>query len=109
LDVLFGGGWRLVARLPGLASATVVVRGGSGAGKTLVGLQVAIELASALDGDIAVACVEILPTEYAAQIRSARSSLEASRVFVMPASVSDRPADVATSRTKPADAGRASS
>ena len=101
LDALLGGGWRLVTRLPGLASATVVVRGGSGAGKTLVGLQVAIELARALDGDIAVACVEILPTEYAAQIRSARSSLEESHVVVMPASVSDRPADVATSTEHP--------
>lgn len=101
LDVLLGGGWRLVTRLPGLASATVVVRGGSGAGKTLVGLQVAIELARALEGDIAVACVEILPTEYAAQIRAARSSLEESRVVVMPTSVSDRPAGVVASAEHP--------
>lgn len=84
LDVLVGGGWRLVKRLPDLESATVVVRGGSGAGKTLIGIQVALELARALGGDVAVGCVEILPTEYVAQLQSARPSLETTRVAVLP-------------------------
>ena len=47
LDVLLGGGWRLIKRFEDKESATVIVRGGSGAGKTLVGIQAAIALASA--------------------------------------------------------------
>ncbi len=76
LDVLLGGGFRLVKRLLELESATVVVRGGAGAGKTLVALQVAVELAKELGGDVAVGCVEILPSEYVAQVVSARPDLE---------------------------------
>jgi KaiC/GvpD/RAD55 family RecA-like ATPase len=75
LDVLLGGGFRLVKRLAELESATVVVRGGAGAGKTLVALQVALDLATALGGDVVVGCVEILPTEYVAQVVSARPDL----------------------------------
>lgn len=86
LDVLLGGGFRLVTRLPDRASATVLVRGGPGSGKTLVGLHVALELAKALGGDVAVGCVEILPSEYAAQIRSARSDIPEARVIALPAS-----------------------
>ena len=84
LDVLLGGGFRLVKRLPDGESATVLVRGGAGAGKTLVGLHVALELAKALDGDVVVACVEILPTEYVAQIQSARTDIDQRRVAVLP-------------------------
>lgn len=84
LDVLLGGGWRLVKRFEDLESATVVVRGGSGAGKTLVGIQVALELAKALGGDVVVGCVEILPTEYIAQLQSARPSYEGDRVAMLP-------------------------
>lgn len=86
LDVLLGGGWRLVKRFEERESATVVVRGGAGAGKTLMGIQVALELAHALGGDVAVGCVEILPTEYVGQLRSARPSLAAERVATLPAS-----------------------
>lgn len=90
LDVLLGGGWRLIKRFEDTESATVIVRGGSGAGKTLLGIQAAIELARALGGDVAVGCVEILPTEYAAQLQSARPSLAADRVARLPArAVSD--------------------
>lgn len=85
LDVILGGGWRLVKRFEERESATVVLRGGSGAGKTLVGIQVALELAKALGGDVVVACVEILPTEYVAQLQSARATYEADRVAVLPA------------------------
>ena len=90
LDVLLGGGWRLVKRFEDKESATVIVRGGSGAGKTLVGIQAALELARALGGDVAVGCVEILPSEYIAQLQSARPSLAADRVARLPAhAVSD--------------------
>lgn len=85
LDVLLGGGFQLVTRLPGKASATVLVRGGAGAGKTLVGLHVALELARALGGDVAVGCVEILPSEYLAQVRAARPELPASSIVALPA------------------------
>lgn len=84
LDVLLGGGWRLVKRFEDRESATIVVRGGSGAGKTLMGIQVALELAKALGGDVAVGCVEILPTEYVAQLQSARPSLAPERVAMLP-------------------------
>jgi hypothetical protein len=84
LDVLLGGGLRLVTRLPGKVSATVVVRGGGGAGKTLVGLHVALMLAKALDGDVAVGCVEVLPSEYVEQVRAARADIDPRRVAVLP-------------------------
>jgi KaiC/GvpD/RAD55 family RecA-like ATPase len=66
-----------------LESATVVVRGGSGAGKTLMGIHVALELARALHGDVVVGCVEILPTEYVAQLESARPSLDSERIAML--------------------------
>lgn len=84
-DVLLGGGWRLVRRFEERESATVVVRGGSGSGKTLMGIQVALELARALGGDVAVGCVEILPTEYIAQLQSVRPALNAGHVAMLPA------------------------
>lgn len=90
LDVLLGGGWRLIKRFEDKQSATVIVRGGSGAGKTLLGIQAAIELARDLGGDVAVGCVEILPAEYVAQLQSARPSLAADRIARLPArAVSD--------------------
>lgn len=51
-DVILGGGWRLVERLPGRQSATVLVRGGPGTGKTLLSVDIALALASALNGDV---------------------------------------------------------
>ena len=56
-DAILGGGWRLIERLPGRESATVVLRGGPGTGKTLLSVDVALALARALDGDVVVACV----------------------------------------------------
>ena len=75
LDVILGGGWRLIERLPGRESATVVLRGGPGTGKTLLSVDVALALAGALNGDVVVACVELLPSEYFAQIEAGRSEL----------------------------------
>jgi KaiC/GvpD/RAD55 family RecA-like ATPase len=74
-DVILGGGWRLIERLPGRESATIVVRGGPGTGKTLLSVDVALALAAALNGDVVVACVELLPTEYSAQIEAGRAEL----------------------------------
>lgn len=89
MDLLLGGGWRLVERLPAKESATVLVRGGPGAGKTLVAFQAAVELAKALGGDVLVACVEILPTEYRAQLVSARPDVNQESVVVLPTSSQD--------------------
>jgi hypothetical protein len=84
LDVVLGGGWRLVEKLPGNASdfsrparesSTIIIRGGPGAGKTLFSIDVARVLAQALKGDVVVGCVELLPSEYLAQVQSARPEL----------------------------------
>ena len=74
-DVILGGGWRLIERVPQRESATVVLRGGPGTGKTLLSVDVALAIAKALNGDVVVACVEILPSEYLAQIEAGRSEL----------------------------------
>jgi KaiC/GvpD/RAD55 family RecA-like ATPase len=84
LDVLLGGGWRLIERLPDYRSATVLIRGGAGSGKTLLGIDVALAMAGVLGGDVAVGCVEILPSEYVAQLRSARTDLDESRIVMLP-------------------------
>lgn len=75
LDVILGGGWRLVERLPGLESATVLLRGGPGTGKSLLAVDVALALAEALKGDVVVACVEMLPSEFIALIEAGRAEL----------------------------------
>ena len=82
LDLLLGGGWRLVKRLADRESATVVVRGGPGVGKTLMALDVARGLARGLGGDVAVGCVEVLPSEYVAQLHSARRDMVDGSVVV---------------------------
>jgi len=91
LDLLLGGGWRLVARVAGAPSATVLVRGGAGAGKTLLGFHAADEMAKALGGDVAVGCVEILPSEYVAQLADARRDVPLRHVVVLPEAASVEP------------------
>ncbi len=70
LDLVLGGGIAWVERVPGHQSATVVVRGGAGTGKTLTALHLSHALARTLEGDVAYACVELLPMELVAQARS---------------------------------------
>lgn len=71
LDLILGGGLPILARgahgtyYP--PSATVLIRGGPGSGKTVLGTQIAGSLGRALGCDVAYACVEMLPTELAAQ------------------------------------------
>lgn len=74
-DVVLGGGWCLVERLPGKESATVLLRGGPGTGKTLLSVDIALALAGALGGDVLVGCVELLPSEFVAQIQTGRGEL----------------------------------
>ncbi len=75
LDVVLGGGWCLVKKLPKRESATVLLRGGPGAGKTLLAVDIALSLAAALKGDVVVACIELLPSEFVAQIEAGRGEL----------------------------------
>lgn len=63
-SLVMGGELRLIERLPGVAPSTsILVRGGAGSGKTALGLHLAAGLARALGGDVAYACVEIVPAE----------------------------------------------
>ncbi|MBZ0117390.1 MAG: hypothetical protein K8H88_10365, partial [Sandaracinaceae bacterium] len=68
LDLVLGGGVRLLSRVEGREpSATLLVRGGPGAGKTTLGYQLATQLAAARGGDVAYGCVELWPAELEAQ------------------------------------------
>lgn len=67
LDLVLGGGLRWIERVTGKQSATILLRGEAGTGKTLSALHVARSLATALGGDVAWTGVEILPAEVAAQ------------------------------------------
>jgi hypothetical protein len=84
LDVLLGGGWCLVKRFEGRESATVVVRGGSGVGKTLVSIQVA-QASKHSRRRCRGWLRRDLPTEYIAQLQSARPALALSHVAMLPA------------------------
>ena len=69
LDLVLGGGLRLLERLPQAGvSGSLLLRGTPGAGKSLLGMQIAVAVADALGGDVACGCVEILPVELDAQL-----------------------------------------
>jgi KaiC/GvpD/RAD55 family RecA-like ATPase len=69
LDLVLGGGIRLLSRLPQAGvSGSLLLRGTPGAGKSLLGMQIAVAVADALGGDVACGCVEILPVELDAQL-----------------------------------------
>ncbi|HMU41537.1 MAG TPA: hypothetical protein PKE31_21195 [Pseudomonadota bacterium] len=69
LDLVLGGGIRLLERLPQAGvSGSLLLRGTPGAGKSLLGMQIAVAVADALGGDVACGCVEILPVELDAQL-----------------------------------------
>jgi KaiC/GvpD/RAD55 family RecA-like ATPase len=69
LDLVLGGGPRLLNRMdaPRSESATLLVRGGPGTGKSVLATDTALRLARALDTDVLYVCVEILPREILAQ------------------------------------------
>jgi KaiC/GvpD/RAD55 family RecA-like ATPase len=69
LDLVLGGGVRLLERVEGAGdSATLLVRGAAGTGKTILAHHIAAALAKKLECDVAVACVELLPPELEAQL-----------------------------------------
>lgn len=75
LDLVLSGGLRWVERAPKHAGSSLLLVGPAGAGKTLLALNLAIHLARQLDGDIAYACIEILPAELEAQLAGQRPDL----------------------------------
>jgi KaiC/GvpD/RAD55 family RecA-like ATPase len=69
LDLVLGGGPRLLRRGPDPTreSATVLVRGGPGVGKSVFAADFAMRMATALGGDALYVCIEVLPSEVIAQ------------------------------------------
>lgn len=69
LDLVLGGGPRLLRRISGsdAESATVLLRGGPGTGKSILAADFALRMARALGGDVLHVCVEVLPREVLAQ------------------------------------------
>ncbi len=69
LDLVLGGGVRLLRRIAGSKSesATVLVRGGPGTGKSVLATDIALRLARAVGGDVLYVCIEVLPREVIAQ------------------------------------------
>lgn len=71
LRIVLGGGLPVLARGPDLEeSATILIRGGPGVGKTVLATHVASSVAGILDCDVAFGCIELLPSELAAQHES---------------------------------------
>jgi KaiC/GvpD/RAD55 family RecA-like ATPase len=69
LDLALGGGIRFVRRthLADRESATLLIRGGPGTGKSVLAEDLALRLAAELGGDALYVCVEVLPSEVRAQ------------------------------------------
>lgn len=69
LDLVLGGGVRLLHRIAGMSaeSATILVRGGPGTGKSVLATDIALRIARAVGGDVLYVCIEILPREVIAQ------------------------------------------
>ena len=69
LDLALGGGFRFVRRthLADRESATLLIRGGPGTGKSVLAEDLALRLAAELGGDALYVCVEVLPSEVLAQ------------------------------------------
>jgi KaiC/GvpD/RAD55 family RecA-like ATPase len=73
LDLVLGGGIRLLRRVDGAReSATLLIRGPAGSGKTILGTQLAASIARKLNSDVAYGCVELLPVELRAQHETLR-------------------------------------
>ncbi|MCK6588454.1 MAG: hypothetical protein L6Q76_12810 [Polyangiaceae bacterium] len=69
LDLALGGGIRFVRRTHAAhhESATLLIRGGPGTGKSVLAEDLALRLAAELGGDALYVCVEVLPSEVRAQ------------------------------------------
>jgi KaiC/GvpD/RAD55 family RecA-like ATPase len=84
LDLVLGGGIHLLERVKGSGeSATLLIRGPAGSGKTVFGTQLAASIARALQTDVAYGCVELLPTELRAQHENIRRPAFLEKVVVL--------------------------
>jgi KaiC/GvpD/RAD55 family RecA-like ATPase len=84
LDLVLGGGVHLLERVKGSGeSATLLIRGPAGSGKTVFGTQLAASIARALQTDVAYGCVELLPTELRAQHEGIRRQVSREQVVVL--------------------------
>ncbi|MBZ4415300.1 AAA family ATPase [Myxococcus sp. RHSTA-1-4] len=85
LDLALGGGIWAVRRMPEAnASATLLLRGPPGSGKTAFGTQLAAALGLALGGDAAYGCVELLPVELQAQYANLQLERARAKVVIPP-------------------------
>lgn len=68
-DLVLGGGPRLLRRIANVdaESATLLLRGGPGAGKSVLATDIALRMGAAVHGDVLHVCIEILPREVIAQ------------------------------------------
>ncbi len=69
LDLALGGGFRFVRRsyAGDRESSILLVRGGPGVGKSVLAEDLALRLATVVEGDALYFCVEVLPSEILAQ------------------------------------------
>lgn len=85
LNLVLGGGVALLKRHPDYdESATLLIRGAPGSGKTILGVQLAGSIARSLDCDVAYGCVELLPSELRAQHEGIKSPYLSEKVVVAP-------------------------
>ena len=85
LNLLLGGGIPVLKRHENFGeSATLLVRGPPGSGKTILGVQLAGSLARSLGCDVAYGCVELLPSELAAQHAGIKKAEVEERVIMAP-------------------------
>jgi KaiC/GvpD/RAD55 family RecA-like ATPase len=84
LDLVLDGGIRILERMPGAGeSASILIRGPAGSGKTTFGTQIAASIARKLNTDVAYGCIELLPVELQAQHDGVRRDAQQEKVIVL--------------------------
>ena len=70
LDLVLGGGFRLLTRYQDAPSAIILIRGAPGTGKTLLACQIAASISQDRKTDVVYAAIEQLPTELQSQLEA---------------------------------------